>query len=303
MAALYPLAALTLLATASLSGPVSFLFRAVRRAVQQHHPDVSDGPANHNAPPPKPATTVWALFLHAANVVVASLRGTAQIITSPAPPSSEDVDKTRISDAESSEENDEIQVRPDTPQPHHIPIFALVPAPVPAPSRPALQPFPSHNVRTFQPYPPRVGLPHPPPYVDLSISWEDIWPPQPQNQHYAVKMGFNPYYSAFTRIFCYLPEDNDDHNSCLSDPDPDNIDIDDALEIVERADDEDLIQALQALTLSDTIARNNSKQSAVQSQAFLSSLPPAGASPFCPPPPPQPASAATATVTWRLDWY
>jgi hypothetical protein len=40
MSALLPLVALTLLATASISGPASALFRAVRRVVQPTGPEI-----------------------------------------------------------------------------------------------------------------------------------------------------------------------------------------------------------------------------------------------------------------------
>ncbi|KAF7292758.1 hypothetical protein MIND_01174300 [Mycena indigotica] len=341
MAALVPLAIITLLATASLSAPATALFRATRRA-QPEHPPVEDNAEPsldsqlqpNDAPIVEPRSILAALLGHAAAVVLASIRLTTPTTISQPLPASDEPQKTRVSiaqDGESvsvetmlaSQANDQVQVRPDTPRPLDtanppplpatFPVFAPVVGPTltTAPSRRSvLQPSPSHH--GVQLWPPHVGQRNLPPYsVDMNISWEEIWPSPRQTLGNSAKtMSTNSMTLVWsdppTRQFVPKDENDDDDNTCGSSSDMDSdSDMEDAFDLVQRLDDDDLISALQALSLSEiTAAKTKPQLSSAQIQAFLASLPPAGISPFCPPPtptppPPQPAST---TVTWRLDW-
>nr|GAT52096.1 predicted protein [Mycena chlorophos] len=336
MAAYFPLAALTLFLSASLSSPAGALFRAVQQrampAAEQPHVAAGDDvpSAAEDAPAEKPPTTLRMLLGVAVTYVLASIRGTRRTTDSVTSLPVEADETTRVSVVEcdqsvhdeshdendypeSDSDSDSIHVRPDTPSRLEstllpAPTADLAVAPVLAPTRPALRAFPTHHIPPSSARAPGQRRHDPPPYmVDMRIAWEEIWPPQLEQN--APKFGFNSFYSQFTIIVpapapFLVPSEKfqeDPAPACTPVPDLD------AFALVEQLDDEDLISAFRELALSEraTQAKKNSKKlSPEQIESFLASLPPAGISPFCPPllPQPPPPPPATTVATWRLDW-
>ncbi|KAJ6591239.1 hypothetical protein DFH09DRAFT_1139077 [Mycena vulgaris] len=295
MAALFPLAALTLLATASISGPAALLFRTIRRVI---HPapapraeiapeDVTAGASSFIAPfarvfasifaslhlQPQPAVLLPVFHDQDDSAVLGNLHGPSvstlnegNTLVNAEPPKVDVVEAEYISatgevEVEEELDGDAIEIR-------------IVPPP--------------HTRRPTQ----RLTSPRRA-YVDFTIGWDDVWPErQPGMPSRHVKYTYNSYLNAYTCSFLQNPVFRPSTPSSDSTTDSDIEPA--ALELAAQSADDDLIWALQSLSITDTAPPNESPP--------YSAFPPAGMSPFCPPPlptsgPPQPS------MTWRLEWY
>ncbi|KAJ6588594.1 hypothetical protein B0H19DRAFT_1248227 [Mycena capillaripes] len=289
MAALLPLAALTLLATASISGPASVLFRAIRRVVQPTtRPEVPPEEtavakaANFfstllfrsftsifallrvQSPPP----TLLPVFRDQGDPIV---RGTPITASKTLDEESAfaNLEASEVDIVESTVAEEEIVPGPDT--------ATICAAPPPHPQR---QQRVSQSRRT---------------YVDFTIGWDDIWPERHCLPH--VKYAYNSYFNAYTISAFQEPMNNPPSLSNFdADSDVSSHDTDsevDALELASRSEDDDLLWAFHSLSISHT--------SSPPPCSALQQSPPAGMSPFCPPPLPTPSPPQT--TTWRLEWY
>ncbi|KAJ7173101.1 hypothetical protein C8R43DRAFT_680871 [Mycena crocata] len=297
-AALFPLAAITLLVTASISGPASIFFRRVVQPVPRAEIPPEEDPTA------KQASSLLGLFQRACISVFATLRIPSQRATflpvflaqngfssagNIEASSSHEVDPlmhAEVSNFDSPEgtlvsesAGGELDTGSDEPEPDAMAIRIAPP-----------------------PYTRRLTRCVPPPscaYVDFTIGWNDIWPeslPSPQ-----VEYTYNSYYNAY---MCSLPLepvlrtglDISSHDDDDEDDEDDSESEIDALELASRSADDDLLSVFHALYISE-ITPPSRASSHVQ-------LPPAGLSPFCPPPLPNPSPPQLATTTtWRLEWY
>ncbi|KAJ7120995.1 hypothetical protein C8R44DRAFT_736691 [Mycena epipterygia] len=313
MAAFFPLAALTLLATASVSGPASVLFRAVRRVVQ---PAPAEMPPEDGAAADKGEFSLSALFLPAFTFLFASLSRPAALLPvfrtqdKSAVPGAEPVfmglslceENTLVDGEESKADGGEsglgsaiVEVESEEPD-------------ADADATPIRIAPPPYTRRPVQPVPPPCRA-----YVDFTIGWDDVWPERHCGPGPRVKYTYNSYFNAYTYTVPQesfsLPLSPSPQSDCRpADSDDDSSDDEDdaaseaALELASRSADDDLIWALQALSISDQATPPTSETTPYPAFSEVKS-PPAGMSPFCPPPPPTPAPPQSAATTWRLEWY
>ncbi|KAJ6511504.1 hypothetical protein C8R47DRAFT_736541 [Mycena vitilis] len=301
MAALLPLAALTLLATASISGPASVLFRAIRRVVQ---------PAPRRDVPPLPEQTAvakaahhfFALLFRSFTSVFAFASPPATLLPVFREPGDNSVPGTPLPDLPTAPEdaarvgvNAETEKGPDVAEPP-----ALVAVDGPATAAPPA-------------YPRRQTKRVPRTYVDFTIGWDDVWPERAQC---LPKYTYNSYFNAYTLAApqapmpiaipiptppapSFAPSDSDSDGSSGDDDDDDSDSELDVLELAARSADDDLLWAFHSLSLFDTAP----PRSPPPCPAHQPPPAPAGMSPFCPPPLPAPAPQQTTSTTWRLEWY
>ncbi|KAJ7481757.1 hypothetical protein FB451DRAFT_1237066 [Mycena latifolia] len=293
MAALFPLAALTLLATASISGPASALFRVIRRVVQPAAaPRAEALPEDDTAGEPP----LLAPFLRVFTTLFASLRFQPQPAATLLPVFRDQDDSTvhgaetvpndsalhegnTLVNAEASKVDADAEFI-TAQEESEADATAIRVAPPPYTRRPA------RNL----PSPRRA-------YVDFTIGWDDVWPEHGGLPSPHVKYTYNSYLNAYTCSIWQEPVFR------RPSPPPSDFtadsDIAIALELATQSPDDDLILALRSLSISDTAPPHSESPSYPASQP---KSPPAGMSPFCPPPPPTPNPPQPAT-TWRLEWY
>ncbi|KAJ7628700.1 hypothetical protein FB45DRAFT_919042 [Roridomyces roridus] len=288
MDGLLPLAVLTLLVAISISGPVFAAFRLVRRVVQ---------PAPRPDTPPqdsivKPDPPLYALVLRALLSIIVPTR--VEPSTSPGLSALRNQLNPSSSDSKTSSpahsENTLVGTDTPTPEPEQ-----------PSPNAPTNANGPSLPLPTGLQRPHKGQTQRPQPYVDFTIGWDDIWPARPSPR---MTYTYNSYFNAFTASRATDPppppqpappseECGDSSFSSDDDDVDDEMDLDFVLELASQSEDDDLIWALQSLTLSD------SPPSSLSAELRL---PAAGQSPFCPPPPPVP-SPSPSQAAWRLEWY
>ncbi|KAJ7662141.1 hypothetical protein DFH06DRAFT_1191633 [Mycena polygramma] len=303
MAALLPLAALTLLATASISGPASVLFRAIRRVVLPA-PRRDVPPLAEQTAVAKAAHHFFALLFRSFTSVFAFASPRATLLPVFREPGDNTVPGTPLPTPPIPPEdgvrvgiNAEMEKVPDVAEPP-----ALVAVDGPATAAPPT--LPRRQTKRV----PRT-------YVDFTIGWDDVWP---ERAHCLPKYTYNSYFNAYTLAVpqapmpiaipiptppapAFAPSDADSDSDGSSGDDDDESDSEvDVLELAARSADDDLLWAFHSLSLSDTAP----PRSPPPCPGYQPPPAPAGMSPFCPPPLPAPAPQQTTTsTTWRLEWY
>ncbi|KAJ7216466.1 hypothetical protein GGX14DRAFT_441594 [Mycena pura] len=297
MAASYPLAALTLLTITSLCAPVpKILFRSIRRITQATVIPAADTQLTHrhdSTAATKPGNSIYSLFLKTYRFIFASLHGKRPATLLPV---------AQIHDA-LAVRNIHVSVANEDTQKDRVGESPLISPAVPSEAEinseastdaPAIR-----NSPTCPPPPVQHSAPSHGVCVDFTIGWDDIWPESQAAQH--MKYMFCSTWNAY--VVC-VSLDSSCHWSTSSslidvpfhDDSGSNSDSEiDAFELVSRSADEDILQALHALSTHDSAPRHLSPSSPIP-------LPPAGLSPFCPPPHPTPNPPSPVT-TWRLEWY
>ncbi|CAK5263542.1 unnamed protein product [Mycena citricolor] len=276
MAGQYPLAALTVFFTVSLSIPAVL-------AIQRLHRGVSiEKPASHPFPTASPSSPC---------VVLSSLlRAVIELATLRRLPSEEDRHVTEDRDEPLSyDDDDESEVEVD----ENVDCTRAAgpsndTAAAPAPVRGSLG-----RRRPLQDA-------TPPPPREFAIDWDDVWPAWTRDPRSSrTRLVYDTYFDAFRSTVVHPVRPSCGESGADAD--------EGMLEAIMQLDDDELVSAFRSLSLSSD-DRGDDDDCAGSPSATLSLPedlvvgPPAGLSPFCPPPvsipcPEQPASA------WRLDWY
>ncbi|KAJ7701901.1 hypothetical protein B0H17DRAFT_1327503 [Mycena rosella] len=304
MSAFFPLAALTLFATASISGPASVLFRTIRRVVQPTPAPRAEIPPEDNR---ARASALLAPFLRVFTTIFVSLfqlqppalqilpifRDQDDPVHGASPGSVDSIlrEVNALVDPETSKVDGvdvagfvlsaaaEEEVEPEEPDADTTAIRIAPP------------PYTRHPVHSL-PSPRRA-------YMDFTIGWDEVWPERGGLPSPHVKYTYNSYLNAYMCTVSQEPVYRPSTPPLDSLADSEIAAA--ALELAAQSADDDLIWALQSLSLSDPDPRRSESPSYPASQPWPKT-PPAGMSPFCPPPPPTPGPPQPAT-TWRLEWY
>ncbi|KAK7042254.1 hypothetical protein R3P38DRAFT_3348302 [Favolaschia claudopus] len=301
---LIPLAALTLLATASILGPFSLIIRSLRRVFRpfpaariQIHTRRDSVAVNAEQP-------YYTLFLRAFTSIVTSVRSSSPPATllpvfhelNPPHPSSTNLPPNSPSDHVSEVPIHSLESKPEGVAPDLTAVADSKPdeseevteRDTNSPRNVTQTPC-SQSRKGSSPSPRRV-------YADFTIGWDDVWPNDRCFPPSHLKLAYSSYYNAFT----FVPQAPSPPALDISiDSETESEDYD--LDTLDCASDEELISAFHSLTISDA---GTSPAPTSPPKDPCCTSPPAGLSPFCPPPIPTPIPPQTlASTTWRLEWY